>query len=370
MKKNKNVSTLTVNAPNGSYEIWIRDSFADLANGLKTAGCEGHRICIVTDSTVAPLYLEELRTIAADCCSTLEVFEFEAGEQHKTLDTVRSLYEKLIQSGFDRKDCLIALGGGVVGDLTGFAAATYMRGIRFIQIPTTLLAQVDSSSGGKTGVDFDQYKNMIGAFHQPSLVYINCAVLTSLPEEQFVNGMGEVVKHGLILDADYYEWLIEHMGDIDDRDIQVLTELVTRSCEIKKHIVEKDPDETKGDRALLNFGHTLGHAIEKLKQFELLHGECVSLGMVAAAYISWKRGMIDEDEFYEIRDMNVGFGLPISFDGIAIEDIVAATKKDKKMNADRLTFVLLKKLGHACLVTDVTEEEMLAALKTLHVDWM
>lgn len=370
MKKNKTVSNISVKAKNGTYDILLRDSFADLADGLKAIGCEGHRICIVTDSNVAPLYLDEIKAIAADCCTALEVFEFEAGEQNKTLDVVKNLYEKLIQAGFDRKDYLLALGGGVVGDLTGFAAATYLRGIKFIQIPTTLLAQVDSSSGGKTGVDFDQYKNMVGAFHQPSLVYINCSVLKSLPEEQFVNGMAEVLKHGLILDADYYEWLIEHMGDIDDRDMDVLTEMVARSCEIKKYIVEKDPDETKGDRALLNFGHTIGHAIEKQKNFELLHGECVSLGTVAAAYISWKRGMIDEDEFYEIRDMNVGFGLPISFEGVAVEDVVAATKKDKKMEADKIKFVLLKKLGHACLVTDVTDAEMLEAIKTLHVDWM
>lgn len=370
MKKNKSTSTITVKAKNGTYDIQIRDSFADLSGNLREIDCEGHRVCIVTDSNVAPLYLEEIKSIVSECCSEVEVFEFPAGEQHKTLDTVRGLYEKLIEAGFDRRDYLLALGGGVVGDLTGYAAATYLRGIKFIQVPTTVLSQVDSSIGGKTGVDFDQYKNMVGAFHQPVLVYINCGVLRTLPDEQLSNGIGEVLKHGLILDADYYEWMIEHMGDIDDRDMEVLTEMVARSCEIKKYIVEKDPDETKGDRALLNFGHTIGHAIEKTMNFELLHGECVALGTVAAAYISWKRGMIDEDEFYEIRDMNVGFGLPISFEGVKVEDVVAATKKDKKMEAGRIRFVLLKKLGHAVLVNDVTDEEMLAAIKTLHVDWM
>lgn len=370
MKKSKSTSTITVKAKNGTYDIQIRDSFADLAENLKAAGCEGHRICIVTDSNVAPLYLEEIRKIAAECCDYVDVFEFPAGEQNKTLDTVKALYEKLIQAGFDRKDYLLALGGGVAGDLTGYAAATYLRGIKFIQVPTTVLSQVDSSIGGKTGVDFDQYKNMVGAFHQPVLVYINCAVLKTLPDEQLSNGLAEVLKHGLILDADYYEWMIEHMGDLDDREMDVLTEMVERSCEIKKYIVEKDPDETKGDRALLNFGHTLGHAIEKTMNFELLHGECVALGSVAAAYISWKRGMIDEDEFYEIRDMNVGFGLPISFEGVTVEEVVAATKKDKKMEAGKIKFVLLKKLGQACIVNDVTDDEMFAAVKTLHVDWM
>lgn len=370
MKKFKAVPTVKVNAKNGAYDIQIRESFAELSGCLKEIGCEGHRICIVTDSNVAPLYLEEIKGLVSESCKQVEVFEFPAGEPNKTLDTVRALYEVLIKAEFDRRDYLLALGGGVVGDLTGFAAATYLRGIRFIQVPTTLLAQVDSSVGGKTGVDFDQYKNMVGAFHQPSLVYINCGVLKTLPEEQFSNGMAELLKHGLILDADYYEWMIEHMSDIEDREMDILTGMVSRSCELKAYVVEKDAEETKGERELLNFGHTIGHAIEKLKNFELLHGECVALGTVAAAYISWQRGMLDEDEFYEIRDMNVGFGLPISFEGVSPEDVVAATKKDKKMDAGKIKFVLLKKMGRACLVTDVTDAEMLEAVKTLHVDWM
>ncbi len=347
------------------YDILIRQDFGGLGDHLEKLGCGGHRICIVTDTNVAPLYLEEVRSVAAESCSYTGTFLFTAGEPNKTLDTVRDLYETLIQAGFDRHDYLLALGGGVVGDLTGFAAATFLRGIRFIQVPTTLLSQIDSSIGGKTGVDFDSYKNMVGAFHQPSLVYINIRTLTTLPEEQFASGMGELLKHGLILDADYYEWTIEHMEEIGERDPQTLLSMVARSCELKRYIVEKDPNETKGDRALLNFGHTIGHAIEKLKNFELLHGECVALGTVAAAYISWQRGLIDEDEFYEIRDMNVGFGLPISFDGISPEDVVAATRKDKKMDAGKIRFVLLKKPGRAFVATDVTDQEMLEAVKSI-----
>lgn len=369
MKKFRAQSVITVKTEgNEPYDILLRKDFGELAKYLEQIGCAGHRICIVTDSNVAPLYLEEVKKYAQEVCTEVAVYEFPAGEQNKNLDTVKGLYKVLIEAGFDRKDYLLALGGGVVGDLTGYAAATYLRGIRFVQVPTTLLSQVDSSIGGKTGVDFDQYKNMVGAFHQPSLVYINCGVLKSLPEEQFCNGLGEVLKHGLILDADYYEWMIEHMGDLEDREPDVMAVMVSRSCELKKYIVEKDPKEMTGDRALLNFGHTLGHAIEKLKNFEMLHGECVSLGMVAAAYISWKRGMLDEDEFYEIRDMNVGFGLPISFDGISAEDIVAASKKDKKMDAGKIRFVLLKKMGHAFVADDVTDEEMLEAVKTLKAD--
>ena len=304
---------------------------------------------------------------AKKCGKEVISFVFPAGEQSKTLATVQQLYETLIQAGFDRKDYLLALGGGVVGDLAGYAAATYLRGIRFVQIPTSLLAQIDSSVGGKTGVDFDQYKNMVGAFHQPSLVYINVPVLKTLPDDQLASGVGELLKYGLSFDADFYEWCIEHMEEIDERDPETMTCLIAKCCALKKYIVEKDPTE-KGDRALLNFGHTIGHAIEKLKDFTLSHGACVALGTVAAAYISWQRGYLDEDEFYEIRDMNVGFGLPISFDGISVDDIIEATRSDKKMDAGQIRFILLKKLGKAQIVTDVTETEMREAIKSLKAD--
>ena len=304
---------------------------------------------------------------AKKCGKEVISFVFPAGEQSKTLATVQQLYETLIQAGFDRKDYLLALGGGVVGDLAGYAAATYLRGIRFVQIPTSLLAQIDSSVGGKTGVDFDQYKNMVGAFHQPSLVYINVPVLKTLPDDQLASGVGELLKYGLSFDADFYEWCIEHMEEIDERDSETMTCLIAKCCALKKYIVEKDPTE-KGDRALLNFGHTIGHAIEKLKDFTLSHGACVALGTVAAAYISWQRGYLDEDEFYEIRDMNVGFGLPISFDGISVDDIIEATRSDKKMDAGQIRFILLKKLGKAQIVTDVTETEMREAIKSLKAD--
>lgn len=369
MKKFRAQSLITIKTEeNAAYDILLRNDFSELSEQLTRIGCGGHRVCIVTDSNVAPLYLNAVKACAEAACEQVSVFEFPAGEAAKTLDTVKQLYEHLIQNGFDRKDCLLALGGGVVGDLTGYAAATYLRGIRFVQVPTTVLAQVDSSIGGKTGVDFDQYKNMVGTFHQPALVYINCSTLKSLPEEQFCNGLGEVVKYGLILDADFYEWLIDHMSDLEDREYDLMSVMISHCCELKKYIVEKDPKETTGERALLNFGHTLGHAIEKLKSFELPHGECVSLGMVAAACISWKRGLIDEDEFYEIRDMNVGFGLPISYDGIAPEAIVEATRKDKKMDAGKIQFVLLKKLGQAFVASDVTEAEMLEAVSVLNAD--
>ncbi len=354
-------------AGNESYDICLQTSFEGLAEELSRIGCEGRRICIAADETVAELYLEAVSQEVKKSCSEIVTYVFPAGEQHKTLATVQGLYETLIRAGFDRKDYLLALGGGVTGDLTGYAAATYLRGIRFIQVPTTLLAQIDSSIGGKTGVDFDQYKNMVGAFHQPSLVYINIHVLQTLPEEQFASGMGELLKYGLSFDDEFYGWAIEHMGDIEEREEQALLYMIAKCCQLKKYIVEKDPTE-KGDRALLNFGHTIGHAIEKLKNFELTHGACVALGTVAAAYISWQRGMLDEDEFYEIRDMNVGFGLPISFDGITEDQILQTTKSDKKMDAGKIRFILLKKLGKAFIAEDVTDAEILEAIRTMKAD--
>ena len=266
---------------------------------------------MVTDSTVAELYSETVIRQLEPVCKEVHLFVFEAGEKNKNLDTVRKLYEFLIQNHYDRNDMLVALGGGVVGDLCGFTAATYLRGIRFIQVPTTLLSQVDSSIGGKTGVDFDAYKNMVGAFHMPQLVYTAAASLLTLTEEQFACGMGEVIKHGLIMDAGYYEWLQEHREEILARDLSICEQMILISCRIKRDVVEQDPTE-QGIRGILNFGHTLGHAIEKLMDFKLLHGQCVALGSIAAAYLSAGRGEITMDEAVQIRNVFEEFGLPVS----------------------------------------------------------
>lgn len=345
------------------YHIYFQQDFSHLTDLLEQdCNISERKICIVTDSTVKKLYLDEVVSSLLHHCTRLTSFIFTAGESRKTLDTVRDLYEHLIIEHFERKDLLIALGGGVVGDLTGYAAATYLRGIDFVQIPTTLLAQVDSSIGGKTGVDFDNFKNMVGAFHQPALVYMNLQTLSTLSEEQFACGMGEVLKHGLIKSSSYYEWCIEHMTEIEDRDPDMLREMVMESCKIKRTVVEKDPKE-KGDRALLNFGHTIGHAIEKVKSPQLLHGQCVALGSVAAAYISFKRGLLSTEEFYEIRDMNVGFNLMFSVDGIDEKEILAISKSDKKMDGGKVKFILLKKIGKAFIERDVTDEEILEAIR-------
>lgn len=351
------------------YTIYLEHSFHNLPKYLEEMNLSARRVCIVTDSNTKSIYENEILNLLSPYVNYMSTFTFPAGEENKTLDVVKDLYEHLIKESFDRNDVLIALGGGVVGDLTGFAAATYLRGIDFIQIPTTLLSQVDSSIGGKTGVDFNFYKNMVGAFHQPKLVFINIATLNTLPDSQFLSGMGEVLKHGLIKDAAYYEWTITHMAEIQEKKSKVLEKLIYLSCKIKKEVVEKDAFE-KGERALLNFGHTIGHAIEKSKEGELFHGECVALGSIAAAHISWKRGYITTEEFYEIRDMNVGFYLPITVAGINTEEIIKLTKSDKKMDGGQTRFILLKTLGDAFIDTTVTDEEIKKAIDLINADLM
>lgn len=347
------------------YDIVFASDFGGLLEELQDLNIKERRAAIIADSNTVFLYGEEIKNILEGNCKKVILYSFPAGEEHKTLDTVKEIYKKLIEEKYDRKDLLIALGGGVVGDITGYTAATYLRGVDFIQIPTTLLAQSDSSIGGKTGVDFDGYKNMVGAFYMPKLVYMNIGTLKTLDDRQFFSGFAEVMKHGLIKDAIFYEWLLDNLYEIQDRDLDVLEEMVMRSCMVKKLVVEKDPKE-QGDRALLNFGHTIGHAIEKAKNFQMLHGECIALGSVAAAFISWKHNWLSMEEYYEIRDMFVPFNLPISIDDIDPEEILALTKSDKKMAAGQIRFVLLKKVGKALIDTTVSDEDILNALKEIH----
>lgn len=347
------------------YQIVWEEDFSHLAEEIKKLNLSCGKICIVSDDTVAALYGEQVKNALTCLNIEIDIFTFPAGEENKNLETVKSLYSYLIEHKYGRKDILIALGGGVTGDLTGYAAATYLRGIDFIQIPTTLLAQVDSSVGGKTGVDFNQYKNMVGAFHQPRLVYMNLNTLKTLPDDQFASGMGEVLKSGLIRDGKFYEWTINHMSEIQERIYPVLVKMIKKCCEIKSAVVESDPTE-QGERAVLNLGHTIGHAVEKQMNFKLLHGHCVALGTIAAAYISFKREYLSTEEFYEIRDMNVGFDLPIFFEGLSSKDVLAATKSDKKMINGQIKFILLKKIGQAYIDTTVTDEEMLDAINFIN----
>ncbi len=353
----------TVSGP--GYHIFIEDSLDQLPSKLSMLQLSDRKALIVTDSNVEK---HHLKTVYDSCLSSFkELFTLTvpAGEENKNLDRVRDILTVLIKKEFDRKDLIIALGGGVIGDMAGFASAVYLRGIRFIQLPTTLLSQTDSSVGGKTGVDLYAYKNMVGAFHQPCLVYINTSFLNTLPKREFASGMGEIIKHGLIRDNSYYEWLINHFNEINDLDSEVLKKMIYESLKIKAFVVEQDPTE-KGMRAILNFGHTIGHAIEKYMDFKLLHGECVALGMIAASFISYKRGNIDTEEYYEIRDMFLPFNLPLSLpDEADAGEILKITKLDKKMDNGKIRFILLKKVGKAVIDSTVTDEELLMGINEL-----
>ncbi|MDF2473212.1 MAG: 3-dehydroquinate synthase [Anaerocolumna sp.] len=320
------------------------------------------KVCIVSDSEVSSHYIKDIIKSLRDHVKEIKTFTFTAGESSKNLDTVYNLYDMLIENNFDRKDILIALGGGVVGDLTGYTAATYLRGVSFIQVPTSLLAMVDSSIGGKTGVDFHAYKNMIGAFHQPKAVYINLSTLNSLTDRQFNSGLGEIIKHGLIKDYDYYQWIDANKEAIKSKDLSVLMEMIDRSCAIKRDVVEKDPKEL-GERALLNFGHTLGHAIEKLMEFKLLHGECVTLGMVAAGFISYQRGGITKEQLIDMERLFDYFNMPIRINGLLADEILQVASHDKKMESGKLKFILLSRIGNAVIDTTVTRDELIGAIQ-------
>ncbi|MEY8390638.1 3-dehydroquinate synthase [Lachnospiraceae bacterium 45-W7] len=345
------------------YQIEIQEDFSLLHDKLKCLGYGGKKVCIVSDSNVAPLYMEEIKSILTPLFSHCTSFVFEAGESSKNTETVGFVYKHLIQHKFDRKDLLVALGGGVVGDLTGFAAATYLRGIDFIQVPTTLLAQTDSSIGGKTGVDFIQYKNMVGAFYMPKLVYMNISTLKSLPERQFSAGTAELIKHGFIKNRTYTRFIQEQSERIMTQEYAAMEEVIYRSCQIKREVVERDPKEL-GERALLNFGHTIGHAIEKLSDFSLYHGECVALGMVSAAYLSWRFGSLPETELEILKKTIQDYHLPVKLNGFphTPEEILSVTKLDKKMESGKVKFILLKNLGEAFITKELTDEEILTGI--------
>ena len=343
------------------YDIVIENDFSKLAESFNKLNVSGRKLAVITDSNVGPLYSEMVEKELKKTGNDVFVYEFKAGEENKNLDTVCDVYEFLIKNRFDRKDMLVALGGGVVGDLTGFAAASYLRGVDFIQIPTSLLAQVDSSIGGKTGVDFRSYKNMVGAFHQPKLVYMNTSTLKSLSDRLFNSGFGEILKHGLIKDYSYFTWLKDNVDRINARQDDALCEMISVSCNIKRRVVELDPTE-KGDRALLNFGHTLGHAIEKLMDFSLYHGECVVLGMIAALKICVSKGTITDAQFNDITEVFKSYRFPLSVSGITIERVIEVSKNDKKMDGGKIKFILLSEMGNAYIDRNVTDKDMAEAL--------
>ncbi|MCR5673202.1 MAG: 3-dehydroquinate synthase [Lachnospiraceae bacterium] len=360
---------LTVDHKNtGSYDVIIEKDFAGLSRIVSELFPSLKRICVITDSNVAKLYLDEVKKVLSDCCESVIDHVFEAGEENKNLNTVTACYDVLLANDLNRKDLVVGLGGGVTGDTAAYVASTYMRGCAFINLPTTLLSMADSSVGGKCGVDYDKYKNIVGSIYMPRLVYAATDTLKTLPDREYSSGIAEILKAGLIKDAAFYEWLIDNFSEIMQRQSDKVAGMLYKAISIKQFFVTKDPYE-KNERMILNFGHTIGHALEKYFDFKYSHGQCVALGSVASAYISWKRQMLSDEEFYEIRDMFVPFDLPISIDDIDIDEVCANIGHDKKNTDDGLKFILLKKIGKAVIVNDVKEEEIKAAVNNLIVKW-
>lgn len=362
MSKTIDVKISSTDTSSLQYNIHIEYGFQKLLSLLKPFLDEDKKICIITDSNVEKLYLDEVVSILKNDVKKISVFSFLAGEESKTINTAIEIYEHLIKNSFERNDILIALGGGVVGDMTGFVASTYLRGVDFIQIPTTLLSQTDSSVGGKTGVDFNGFKNMVGTFYQPRLCYMNIETLLTLDERQFLSGLAEVIKASLIKNRDFLFYLIENKEKILKRDEKVLEEIIYISCNIKKEVVEKDEKE-KSERALLNFGHTIGHAIEKYSDFSLTHGECVILGMIVALYLSKKENYLKKEEVDLILDffksLNYKTVLPSNYE---VDKIIENTKQDKKMFGDKLSFILLENIGKAVISKNVSRNDMKKAI--------
>ncbi len=312
------------------------------------------RSVCVTDSNVYAIYEKKLKSITGD------IYVFPAGEESKNYKTLHGIYDFLIEHKADRSTYLVAVGGGVVGDTAGYAASTYMRGVPLVHVPTTLLAMVDSSIGGKTGINYGGYKNIIGSFYQPELVVCDIDFLKSLPEREFVSALAEVVKYGIIQDPDLFEYLEEHTEEILKRQTKPLVEIVKRSVKDKVVIVEEDERES-GKRAILNFGHTLAHAIESLTHYErYLHGEAVSIGEAFGAYLSYRLSLIDEDSYRRIVRLLKSFGLPVTldktFDAARLYEIM---EHDKKTRDGILRFVLTKGIGRSIIASDLGRSKIM-----------
>lgn len=352
---------IRVNTASNDYPIVFEKNFVGLKELVKNQNLLGRKFCIISDTNVAPLYLHEIENILKNTVQDVYTYIFPAGEEHKTLQTISDFYSFFIENHFDRKTVVVALGGGVCGDMVGFASATYLRGITFIQVPTTLLAQVDSSVGGKTGVDFMGAKNMIGSFYQPSFVYININSLQTLPDREYFAGIAEVIKYGYILSQPFYSYLQQHKDKIVAKDTDTLQYIIKECCQLKAKVVSEDEKEN-GLREILNFGHTIGHSIETCKDFTLLHGECVGLGILAALHISMNRNYISNQQLEECFLFLKKMQLPTKVDGIALEQIYNQMFLDKKVKNGKINFVLLSKIGSAYCTTDVSKKEIQDAI--------
>jgi len=352
------LNCLTVNLADNSYDILIAGGLlAGLGRSCAGLGL-GSRVALVTNPTVSGFYGDAAFRSLQEAGFSVVRIEIPDGEEFKNAETLNRVYDALIDAGLDRKSFIVALGGGVVGDLAGYAAATYLRGIPFVQVPTTLLAQVDSSVGGKTAIDHPRGKNLIGAFYQPRLVVIDVDTLSTLPEREYRAGLAEVIKYGISLDGPFFDYLEENAAAVDGRDPACLGEIVRRCCGIKAGIVEQDEKES-GLRAVLNYGHTLGHALETLAGYrELVHGEAVALGMVLAARVSARLGYCSEEDVVRITALIQRYGLDTVPPPVDRKRLLEAVVTDKKSRNGSISFICNRGIG-AYAIHQILPEELL-----------
>jgi 3-dehydroquinate synthase len=349
------MQTLTVGLAERSYPIYIGSDLLGCAE-LLLPHLPHRRAAVVTNTTVASLYLEPLRAMLQACGVDMIPIILPDGEQYKNAETLGLIYDALLSHRCERNTPLIALGGGVIGDMTGYAAATYLRGVPFIQIPTTLLAQVDSSVGGKTGINHPLGKNMIGAFYQPQAVLADITTLNTLEDQELRAGIAEVIKYGLIRDLSFFEWLEQNMEKLLARDADALQYVIRRSCQNKAEVVAADERES-GERALLNLGHTFGHAIETGMGYGAwLHGEAVAAGTIMAADLSCRLGWLSKEDVDRIRSLFERAGLPVAAPALGMEKYLQLMGLDKKVVGGKIRFVLLKCIGCAVISGDVEPE--------------
>lgn len=354
------MDTIDVALGERSYPIHIGSGLLDDPQLLRRH-VRGSQVAVISNEVVAPLYLERLRGALGGGLE-VDVYLMPDGERFKSLESYGALMDFLLAHRHNRTTTLVALGGGVVGDLTGFAAATFQRGVDFVQIPTTLLAQVDSSVGGKTAVNHPRGKNMIGAFYQPRAVLADLQALATLPDREYRAGLAEILKYGVIRDAGFFDWLADNRAALAARQTDALRHAVRRSCEIKAEVVAADEREG-GLRAILNFGHTFGHAIETLTGYrDFLHGEAVAMGMVMAADTSLRLGWLGGDAARRIRDVLTDLGLPVVPPALPAEDMLAAMGLDKKVVDGRLRLVLARRLGEVRVTEDFDHDALAATL--------
>jgi 3-dehydroquinate synthase len=349
------VNTLKVELGDRSYPILIGEGLLRQPDLLRQH-IPARDILIVSNTTVAPLYMEAL-TAALSPNRVVEAI-LPDGESHKTLTTVARILDVLVANRFGRDCTVVAVGGGVVGDMAGFAASCYQRGVAYVQVPTTLLAQVDSSVGGKTGVNHPGGKNLIGAFHQPSAVLADTSTLATLPPRELRAGIAEVIKYGLICDAPFFGWLEAHMDELLAADSAALAHVIQRSCEIKAEIVGRDERE-HGDRALLNLGHTFAHALESATQYtKWLHGEAVGAGLLMAAAMSQECGLLQASEVARLRQLLERAGLPVKIAGVPAQTALEHMRIDKKVQSGRMRLILLRSIGDSFVTADYSESAL------------